>query len=451
MNNRVTVTDHRTGHSVDLEVLEQTQGPGIIDIRGLYRELGLFTYDPGFTVTASCWSKITYLDGEGGELLYRGYPIEQLVEQSSFIETCYLLLCGELPTEKALEEFSQEITRESLLQEEMKRFYEGFRSNAHPMAIMVGVVGALSAFYHDYLDIHNRENRLRSARLLIAKMPTIAAWSYRYANGLPFIYPKSDYSLVENFLYMMFSLPTDEYKPDPLLVRALEVIMIAHADHEQNASTSTVRQAGSSEANPFASIAAGIASLWGPSHGGANEAVIEMLEEIRDSGKPLQHYVDRAKDRSDRFRLMGFGHRIYKNYDPRAKILRKLCHQVIEQCDDVSPEIRQLLDLALELEQVALNDDYFRARKLYPNVDFYSGIILLSIGIPLNMFTVIFAMARTVGWISQWNEMIGDQSAKIARPRQLYMGDGKRDYLSVGQRRDATEPPAEVEPMEEVA
>ncbi len=450
MKSHVTITDHRTDHAVDLEILPQTLGPGVVDIRPLYRELGLFTYDPGYTVTASCWSEITYLDGESGALLYRGYPIEQLVEQSSFIETCYLLLCGELPTEKVLEEFSREITRESLLQEEMKRFYGGFRSNAHPMAIMVGVVGALSAFYHDYLDIHNRENRLRLARQLVAKMPTIAAWSYRYANGLPFVYPRSDYSLVENFLYMMFSLPTDEYHPDPLLVRALEVIMIAHADHEQNASTSTVRLAGSSEANPFASIAAGIASLWGPSHGGANEAVIHMLEEIRDSDKPLQHYVDRAKDRNDRFRLMGFGHRIYKNYDPRAKILRKLCHQVIEQCDAGS-ENRKLLELALELEHIALNDDYFKSRKLYPNVDFYSGIILLSIGIPLNMFTVIFAMARTVGWISQWNEMIGDEHSKIGRPRQRYVGETRRDYLPAWQRRDPTELVVEGDSMEEVA
>lgn len=450
MKNRVSVTDHRTGHSVDLEILPQTLGSGVVDIRPLYRELGLFTYDPGYTVTASCWSEITYLDGERGELLYRGYPIEQLVEQSSFIETCYLLLCGELPSEKVLEEFSREITRESLLQEEMKRFYEGFRSNAHPMAIMVGVVGALSAFYHDYLDIHNRENRLRLARQLVAKMPTIAAWSYRYANGLPFIYPRSDYSLVENFLYMMFSLPTDEYHPDPLLVRALEVIMIAHADHEQNASTSTVRLAGSSEANPFASIAAGIASLWGPSHGGANEAVIHMLEEIRDSGRPLQHYVDRARDRNDRFRLMGFGHRIYKNHDPRARILRALCHQVVDHCD-TSPENRKLLELALELERVALNDDYFKARKLYPNVDFYSGIILLSIGIPLNMFTVIFAMARTVGWISQWNEMIGDEHSRIGRPRQRYVGETRRDYLPAWQRRDPAEPASGGAPMEEVA
>ena len=429
----VTVTDHATGRSIDLQVVEPTQGAPIIDIQPLYRELGMFAYDPGFTVTASCWSKITYLDGDEGELLYRGYPIEQLVEQSSFIEICFLLLCGHLPSADELEEFSSEITRESLLQEEMTRFFEGSSSNAPPMAIMVGVVGALSAFYHDYLDIHDPKNRKLSAKLLTAKMPTIAAWSYRYANGLPFVYPRSDYSYVENFLHMMFSLPTVEYTPDPLHVRALEVIMISHADHEQNASTSTVRLAGSSEANPFASIAAGIASLWGPAHGGANEAVIRMLMEMRDSGEPLERYIERAKDKEDRFRLMGFGHRIYKNYDPRAKILRNLCHQIVDNCETPS-ENQKLLQLALDLENAALEDEYFKQRNLYPNVDFYSGIILLSIGIPLNMFTVIFAMARTVGWISQWNEMMGDVTSKIGRPRQLYTGEGMRDYVPMEER-----------------
>ncbi len=433
MSNKVTITDHATGKTVELETIEPAQGTRIIDIRPLYRELGLFTYDPGFTVTASCSSKITYLDGNEGKLLYRGYPIEQLVEKSSFIEVCFLLLCGHLPTQEELDAFSQEVTQESLLQEEMKRFFEGFRSNAHPMAIMVGVVGALSAFYHDFQDIHDPKNRKHSAKQLVAKMPTIAAWSYRYANGLPFTYPRNDYSYVENFLHMMFSLPTNDYTPDPLAVRALEVILIAHADHEQNASTSTVRLAGSSEANPFASIAAGIGSLWGPAHGGANEAVIRMLEEMRDSGKPLSHYIERAKDKGDRFRLMGFGHRIYKNYDPRARILRDLCHQIVAQCDTCN-ENQKLLDLALELERVALEDDYFRQRKLYPNVDFYSGIIMLSIGIPLNMFTVLFAMARTVGWVSQWNEMLGDGQSKIGRPRQCYMGEKARDYQPIAER-----------------
>ena len=434
MSNRVTITDHATGKSIDLETIEPTLGARLIDIQPLFRELGLLTYDPGFTATASCSSTITYLDGAKGELLYRGYPIEQLVEQSSFIETCFLLLCGHLPSKAELDQFSSEGLQESLLQEEMKRFFEGFRPNAHPMAIMVGVVGALSAFYHDFQDIHDPQNRKHSAKLLVAKMATIAAWSYRYANGLPFTYPRGDYNYVENFLHMMFSLPTNDYTPNPLAVRALEVIMISHADHEQNASTSTVRLAGSSEANPFASIAAGIGSLWGPAHGGANEAVIRMLEEIRASDQPLEHYIERAKDRKDRFRLMGFGHRIYKNYDPRAKILRKLCHEVVEGCK-TTKETQELLELALRLEQVALEDEYFKQRKLYPNVDFYSGIIMLSIGIPLNMFTVIFAMARTVGWVSQWNEMFGDGHSKIGRPRQCYTGVEERDYLPMKQRK----------------
>lgn len=434
MSNRVTITDHATGKTVELDTIEPTLGARLIDIQPLFREMGLLTYDPGFTATASCSSGITYLNGSEGELLYRGYPIEQLVEQSSFIETCFLLLCGHLPSQDELDSFEREVVKESLLQEEMKRFFQGFRPNAHPMAIMVGVVGALSAFYHDFQDIHDPQNRKHSAKLLVAKMPTIAAWSYRYANGLPFTYPRGGYSLVENFLHMMFSLPTNEYEPNPLAVRALEVIMISHADHEQNASTSTVRLAGSSEANPFASIAAGIGSLWGPAHGGANEAVIRMLEEMRDSNHSLQHYIERAKDRRDRFRLMGFGHRIYKNYDPRARILRKLCHEVVEGCK-ITGETRKLLDLALELEQVALQDEYFKQRKLYPNVDFYSGIIMLSIGIPLNMFTVIFAMARTVGWVSQWNEMFGDGHSKIGRPRQCYVGELKRDYVEMVSRR----------------
>jgi citrate synthase len=383
--------------------------------------------------TASCSSKITYLDGDQGTLLYRGYPIEQLAEHSTFLEVCYLLLNGELPKANEMEDFERIITRHTLLHDQVQGFYRGFRRDAHPMATMVGVVGALSAFYHDDLNIHDPEQRKRSAHRLIAKMPTIAAWSYRYSMGLPFNYPQNRLKYAEDFLHLMFAVPTEPYVVDPLMARALDVIMILHADHEQNASTSTVRLAGSSEANPFAAVAAGIASLWGPAHGGANEAVINMLREIERSGLPLSHWIARAKDKNDRFRLMGFGHRVYKNYDPRAKIIRSLANDILDRLPPGNPN-QKLFDIARELEQVALNDDYFKARNLYPNVDFYSGVIFLSMGIPVSMFTVMFALARTIGWISQWNEMMGDEENRIGRPRQIYLGETRRDYVPVSQR-----------------
>ena len=430
----VTITDNRTGKQIELDLLAPTCGPMTIDIRPLYKELGYLTYDPGFMATASCWSDITYLDGDKGVLEYRGYPIEQLAEKSSFLETSYLLLNGDLPNEDQLEDFIHNIKHRTMLNEQLLRFYSGFRRDAHPMAIMVGVVGALSAFYHDDEDIHDPLFRLESAYRLIAKMPTIAAWSYRYAMGLPFIYPDNSLDYSANFLHMMFSMPGEKYEGNPLLAKALDVILVLHADHEQNASTSTVRLAGSSQANPFAVLAAGIASLWGPAHGGANEAVIRMLTEINESGKPLSHFIERAKDKKDRFRLMGFGHRVYKNYDPRATIIREICHDMLAEGACTNPTHQKLLDTAMELENVALNDDYFKSRNLYPNVDFYSGIIFLGMGIPLNMFTVLFAVGRTVGWVSQWNEMMGDQQSKIGRPRQLYTGSPTRDYDSIKKR-----------------
>ncbi len=431
----VTLIDNRTGKQIELDLLKASNGPMTIDIRPLYKELGYFTFDPGFMSTASCWSDITYLDGEEGVLEYRGYPIEQLAEKSTFLETAYLLLNGELPTKTELDQFTESITYHTMLHEQLLRFYSGFRRDGHPMAIMVGVVGALSAFYHDDEDIHNPIDRMNSAHRLIAKMPTIAAWSYRYAMGLPFIYPDNSLSFSANFLHMMFAMPSEKYEVNPLLEKALDVILILHADHEQNASTSTVRLAGSSQANPFAVLAAGIASLWGPAHGGANEAVIRMLTDINESGKPLSHFIQRAKDKNDRFRLMGFGHRVYKNYDPRAKIIREICHDMLEQGACQNPIHQKLLDTAMELEQVALSDDYFKSRNLYPNVDFYSGIIFLGMGIPLNMFTVLFAVGRTVGWVSQWNEMMADKQSKIGRPRQLYTGATTRDYKNIDKRR----------------
>ncbi|MBJ6610081.1 MAG: citrate synthase [Candidatus Thiothrix moscowensis] len=429
----VTLTDNATGKQIELDVLHPSVGPQCIDIRKLHKELGYFTYDPGFMSTASCSSQITYLDGDEGTLLYRGYPIEQLAEHSTFLEVCYLLLNGNLPNATELADFEYIITRHTLLHDQVQGFYRGFRRDAHPMATMVGVVGALSAFYHDDLNIHDREQRKRSAHRLIAKMPTIAAWSYRYSMGLPFNYPQNRLKYAEDFLHLMFAVPTEPYVVDPLMAKALDVIMILHADHEQNASTSTVRLAGSSEANPFAAVSAGIASLWGPAHGGANEAVINMLREIEKSGQPLSHWIARAKDKNDRFRLMGFGHRVYKNYDPRAKIIRELANQILDRLPPGNPN-QKLFDIARELEQVALNDDYFKARNLYPNVDFYSGVIFLSMGIPVSMFTVMFALARTIGWISQWNEMMGDEESRIGRPRQLYMGAERRDYVPVDKR-----------------
>ena len=429
----VTLIDNSTGKEIELPILRPTNGTPTIDVRGLYRELGYFTYDPGFLSTASCQSSITYLDGTNGILQYAGYPIEQLAEHSSFLEVCYLLLDGELPNKQELEQFTTIITCHTMLHEALKRFYSGFRRDAHPMAIMVGVVGALSSFYHDNIDIHNAEDRMIAAHQLIAKMPTIAAWSYRYANGIPFTYPKNSLGYAENFLQMMFSMPTEEYVPDPFFVKALDLIMILHADHEQNASTSTVRLTGSSEANPFAAVSAGIASLWGPAHGGANESVIRMLVDIVESDNDVQYYIDRAKDKSNNFRLMGFGHRIYKNHDPRAVIIRQTCHDLLQHLGK-SNEYQELFDTAMELERIALEDEYFVSRNLYPNVDFYSGIILLAMGIPLNMFTVIFAMSRTVGWISHWNEMIQDPESRIGRPRQLYNGSLPRDYVTPDKR-----------------
>lgn len=432
-NDTVTLTDNATGKQVELPILRPTCGNPTIDISSLPKELGYFTYDPGFVATASCHSNITYLDGAKGVLEYRGYPIEQLAEKSSFLEVCYLLFHGDLPNKEELDEFDNIITTHSMLHEAVKRFYSGFRRDAHPMATMVGVVGALSAFYHHGEDIHDPVHRMITAHRLIAKMPTIAAWSYRYANGQPMVYPKNSLCFSGNFLHMMFSMPTEDYTPDPLFVKALDLLLILHADHEQNASTSTVRLAGSSGSNPFAALSAGIASLWGPAHGGANEAVIKMLQDIVDSDNDVAHYVARAKDKSDRFRLMGFGHRVYKNFDPRAVIIRNTCMNLLEQLG-TNNKYQALFDTAVELETIALSDEYFVSRNLYPNVDFYSGIILLAMGIPLNMFTVIFAMARTVGWISHWNEMIEDDDFRIGRPRQLYLGEKSREYVDIDKR-----------------
>lgn len=428
----VTLTDNSTGKSIELPVHEGNHGPDCIDIRTLYKELGYFTYDPGFMSTASCSSEVTFIDGDIGTLLYRGYPIEQLAEQSTYLEVCYLLLNGELPSADELHQFSRIIKEHSMLHEAVREFYDGFRHDAHPMAIMVGVVGALSAFYHDATDVHNPEHRKIAAHRLISKMPTIAAWSYKYAVGQPFMYPKNKLSYTGNFLSMMFGVPTGTYEPNPVFVRALDLILILHADHEQNASTSTVRLSGSSEANPFAAISAGIASLWGPLHGGANEKVVMMLEDIVKSGKKVDDFVARAKDKNDSFRLMGFGHRVYKNYDPRAKIIRKVAHELLGEIG--GGEHEPLMDVAMQLEKIAMEDEYFIERKLYPNVDFYSGIILRAMGIPLNMFTVIFALARTVGWISHWNEMMQDPESRIGRPRQLYTGHCARDYVPIENR-----------------
>jgi len=415
------------GRSIELPILSGTLGPDVVDMRSL-NKLGVFTYDPAFFATASCTSAITFIDGDEGLLYYRGYPIEQLAEKSDFLEVCYLLLNGELPTAAQKAEFSGLITHHTMVHDQLARFFNGFRRDAHPMAVMVGVVGALSAFYHDSLDINNPQHRKISAHRLLAKVPTIAAMTHKYNVGEPFMYPKNKFSFVENFMYMMFGTPADDYVPNPVLVRALERIFILHADHEQNASTSTVRLAGSSGANPFACIASGIAALWGPAHGGANEAALKMLEEIGDVSR-VKDYVQGVKDK--KYKLMGFGHRVYKNMDPRANVMRQTCHEVLKELE---LENNQLFELAMELERVALSDPYFIERKLYPNVDFYSGIVLRAIGIPTNMFTVIFALARTIGWVSQWNEMIGDVEQKIGRPRQLYRGAAKRDYRPIAQR-----------------
>jgi citrate synthase len=413
------------GERHELPVRKGSLGPDVIDITTLYAETGHFTYDPSFTSTASCESKITFIDGEKGVLLYRGYPIDQLAERGTFMETCYLLLYGELPTKEQYETFCNLITRHTMVHEQMTRFYTGFRRDAHPMAVMVGVVGALSAFYHDSIDIKDPEQREMASIRMIAKMPTIAAMAYKYSIGQPFIYPRNELSYAANFLHMCFAVPCEEYKVDPILARAMDRIFILHADLEQNASTSTVRLAGSSGANPFACISAGIACLWGPAHGGANEAALMMLQQIGSVDR-IPEFIKRAKDKNDPFRLMGFGHRVYKNYDPRAKIMQKTCHEVL---DAVGHGDDPILKVALELERIALSDDYFIQKKLYPNIDFYSGITLKALGFPTDMFTVLFAIARTVGWIAQWKEMIEDPSQRIGRPRQLYTGAVERPYV----------------------
>jgi citrate synthase len=418
----ITLTD-KDKSLCELPVLSGTTGPDVLDVQTLYKQTGMFTYDPGFTSTASCRSSITYIDGENGVLLYRGYPIEQLALHSSFIEVCYLLLNGELPDEPQLKEFEDLITIHTMVHDQVNLFFRGFRRDAHPMAIMVGVVGALSAFYHDAMDIHSKEDRKICAIRLIAKVPTIVAMCHKYSNGSPFMYPQNKLSYVENFMRMMQATPCEEYVPNPVLVKALDRILILHADHEQNASTSTVRLAGSSGANPFACITAGIACLWGAAHGGANEAVLNMLHEI-DNVSRIGLYIDKAKDKNDPFRLMGFGHRVYKNYDPRAKLMRETCHEVL---NELNLHDNKMFKLAMELERIALEDDYFIEKKLYPNVDFYSGIVLHALGVPSKMFTAIFAMGRTVGWISHWDEMIADPEQKIGRPRQLYTGHTRRD------------------------
>jgi citrate synthase len=411
-------------------VLSGTTGPDVVDIRTLYGKSGMFTYDPGYLSTASCSSSITYIDGDQGILLYRGYPIEQLAQHCDFLEVCYLLQYGELPNRKEKDEFVDIVMHHTMVHEQLVRLYQGFRRDAHPMAVMVGVVGALSAFYHDALDINNPQHRIISAFRLIAKMPTIVAMSYKYSIGQPFMYPKNNLSYTANFMRMMFGVPTEEYKVNDVLVRAMDRIFILHADHEQNASTSTVRLCGSSGANPYACIAAGIASLWGPAHGGANEAALQMLEEIGDVSK-VGEFIRRAKDKNSGVRLMGFGHRVYKNYDPRAKLMRETCHEVLEE---LGLHNDRLFKLAMELEKIALEDDYFVSRKLYPNVDFYSGIVQRALGIPVAMFTCIFSLARTIGWIAQWQEMISDPEYKIGRPRQLYKGATRRDVKPIDKR-----------------
>jgi citrate synthase len=413
---------------VNFPVMEGTLGPDVIDIRSLLKDTGAFTFDPGFTSTASCESKITFIDGDKGQLYYRGYPIEQLAENSDYLETCYLLIYGELPTAAQHKEFVETITKHTMVHEQLTWFFRGFRRDAHPMAMMTGVVGALAAFYQDSLDINNPDHRRVAEYRMISKIPTIAAMCYRYSIGAPFVFPRNDLDYTANFMNMMFSTPCEEYKPNPVLVKALDRIFILHADHEQNASTSTVRLAGSSGTNPFAAIAAGIACLWGPAHGGANEAVLKMLDEI-GSVEHVAEFMEGVKER--KYRLMGFGHRVYKNMDPRAKIMKQTCDEVLNELglhDD--PKFK----LAMELEKIALNDPYFVERKLYPNVDFYSGIVLSALGIPVSMFTVIFALARTVGWISHWHEMIADPLYKIGRPRQLYTGSVRRDYVPEAQR-----------------
>jgi citrate synthase len=430
LTKKPTATITVNNKQLELPVYGGSVGPDVIDIRKLYAETSVFTYDPGFTSTASCESQITYIDGDEGTLLYRGYPIDQLADKSSFIESCYLLLHGELPNKTQLDKFTRDITYHTMLHAQFDRFFEGFRRDAHPMAIMVGTVGALAAFYHDSTDINDPKQRLIASHRLIAKMPTIAARAFKYSVGQPFVSPRNELDYASNFLRMCFAVPAEEYKVNPVLARAMDVFFILHADHEQNASTSTVRLAGSSGANPFACISSGIACLWGPAHGGANEAALNMLEEIGTVDK-IPEFIAKVKDPNSEVRLMGFGHRVYKNYDPRAKAMQKLCHLVLKE---VGAEDNPILKVAMELEKIALSDEYFVKRKLYPNIDFYSGITLRAMGFPTSMFTVLFAVARTVGWIAQWTEMMEDASQKIGRPRQIYTGAPKRDYADVGQR-----------------
>jgi len=416
--------------SVELPVKEGTIGPSVVDISKLYSQTGMFTYDPGFTSTASTESKITYIDGDAGVLLYRGYPIQQLAEYGDFLETCYVLLNGQLPTAAQKAEFDYRVSRHTMVHEQMSRFFNGFRRDAHPMAVMVACVGALAAFYHDSIDINDPRQREIASVRMIAKMPTLAAMAYKYSIGQPFMYPKNDLSYTANFMRMCFGVPCEDYRVNPVMARALDRIFVLHADHEQNASISTVRLAGSSGANPFACVAAGIACLWGPAHGGANEAALKMLGEI-GTVENIPKYIARAKDKNDPFRLMGFGHRVYKNYDPRAKIMQKTAHDVLNQLGITDDP---LLDVAMELERIALSDQYFIEKKLYPNIDFYSGITLKAMGFPTDMFTVLFAVARTVGWIAQWKEMIDDPGQKIGRPRQLYTGEAQREYRALRDR-----------------
>ncbi|MEY4859704.1 MAG: hypothetical protein RLZZ235_1871 [Pseudomonadota bacterium] len=426
----ITITLDGTNKSTTLPLLGGTLGPQVADIRKLYGDLGIFTFDPGYGATASCESTITYIDGDAGVLLYRGYPIEQLAEKSSFLEISYLLLNGDLPNAAQYEEFRKGVTYHTMLHEQLRRFFDGFRRDAHPMAVMCGVVGALAAFYHDNLDINDARQREIAAFRLIAKVPTIAAWAYKYSIGQPFMYPRNDLSYAENFLYMLNAVPAEPWVPNPILSRAMDRILILHADHEQNASTSTVRLAGSTGANPFACIAAGIAALWGPAHGGANEAVLKMLAEIGHP-KNIPAFISEVKDKNSHTKLMGFGHRVYKNFDPRAKIMKETCHEVLAE---LGIKNEPLLDMAMEMERIALSDDYFVSRKLYPNVDFYSGIILKAMGIPTHMFTVLFAVARTVGWVSQWKELIEDPSQRIGRPRQVYSGAAERPFVPMALR-----------------
>ena len=426
----VTITLDGTNKKSVIPLMHGTAGADVFDIRKVYSELGLFTFDPGYGATASCESKITYIDGDVGILQYRGYPIEQLAESSNFLEVCYLLLNGELPDHAQSKDFEAGVMRHTMLHEQLRQFYNGFRRDAHPMAVMCGVVGALSAFYHDSLDVHDPESRRISAFRLVAKVPTIAAWAYKYSIGQPFVYPRNDLTYAENFLHMFHAVPAEEYKVNPVLSKAMDLIMILHADHEQNASTSTVRLAGSTGANPFACISAGIASLWGPSHGGANEAVLKMLAQIGTT-KNIPAFLEDVKSRTSHEMLWGFGHRVYKNYDPRATIIQKACHDVLRE---LGIKGDPMLDLAMELEKIALNDKYFIDRKLYPNVDFYSGIILKAMGFPTSMFTALFAVSRTVGWVSQWQEMMEDPGQRISRPRQIYTGAAERAYVPLAKR-----------------